>query len=147
MIQISVIFGCLLLNLLQYWCDLHPISFNFWLFSKFLIIQVVTLWYRAPEIILGVKNYACPVDMWSVGCIFAEMVTGRPLFPGDSEIDQLFRIFRYMGTPNESIWPGVSELPDFKVTRKYILNLWVSVLFYYHCYYWTHDAGKVWPFI
>eukprot|EP01147_Barroeca_monosierra_P009800 gene9800-1994_t len=76
--------------------------------------EVVTLWYRAPEIILGVKNYACPVDMWSVGCIFAEMVTGRPLFPGDSEIDQLFRIFRYMGTPNESIWPGVSELPDFK---------------------------------
>jgi serine/threonine protein kinase len=53
--------------------------------------------------------------MWSVGCIFAEMVNGRPLFPGDSEIDELFRVFRYLGTPNEETWPGVSNLPDFKV--------------------------------
>jgi cyclin-dependent kinase 2 len=58
--------------------------------------EVVTLWYRAPEILLGSCHYSTPVDVWSVGCIFAEMVTQRPLFPGDSEIDELFRIFRYL---------------------------------------------------
>lgn len=58
--------------------------------------QVVTLWYRAPEVLLGCQRYACPVDIWSVGCIFAEMVTKKPLFHGDSEIDQLFRIFRFV---------------------------------------------------
>ena len=57
--------------------------------------EVVTLWYRAPEILLGGKQYATAVDMWSIACIFAEMVNGVPLFPGDSEIDELFRIFRY----------------------------------------------------
>ncbi|EDQ91821.1 uncharacterized protein MONBRDRAFT_17670 [Monosiga brevicollis MX1] len=76
--------------------------------------EVVTLWYRAPEILLGQRQYACPVDMWSIGCIFAEMVTRRPLFPGDSEIDELFRIFRVLGTPTEQTWPGVSQLPDYK---------------------------------
>lgn len=76
--------------------------------------EVVTLWYRAPEILLGSKYYALAMDMWSVGCIFAELVLGRALFPGDSEIDELFRIFRVLGTPNEAAWPGVTELPDFK---------------------------------
>ena len=52
--------------------------------------------------------------MWSVGCIFAEMATRKPLFPGDSEIDEIFKIFRIMGTPNENDWPGVTSLPDFK---------------------------------
>jgi cyclin-dependent kinase 2 len=55
----------------------------------------VTLWYRAPEILLGAKQYSTPVDVWSVGCIFAEMVNQKPLFPGDSEIDELFKIFRF----------------------------------------------------
>jgi len=55
---------------------------------------VVTLWYRAPEILLGCKTYALPVDTWAVGTILAEMVTKRPLFPGDSEVDELFKIFR-----------------------------------------------------
>ena len=54
--------------------------------------------------------------MWSIGCIFAEMVTRSPLFPGDSEIDQLFQIFRVLGTPTEETWPGVSQYPDFKST-------------------------------
>ncbi|KAK4401192.1 Cell division control protein 2A [Sesamum angolense] len=76
--------------------------------------EVVTLWYRAPEILLGSRHYSTPVDVWSVGCIFAEMVNRRPLFPGDSEIDELFKIFRVMGTPNEDTWPGVTSLPDFK---------------------------------
>jgi serine/threonine protein kinase len=57
--------------------------------------QVVTLWYRAPEVLLGSRHYSTAIDMWSVGCIFAEMVMrGIPLFPGDSEIDQIFKIFR-----------------------------------------------------
>jgi len=77
---------------------------------------VVTLWYRAPEILLGGKHYSVGVDMWSIGCIFAELVTKQPLFPGDSEIDQLYRIFRVCGTPTEAIWPGVSKLPDWKPT-------------------------------
>ncbi|XP_069683771.1 cyclin-dependent kinase 1 [Periplaneta americana] len=78
--------------------------------------EVVTLWYRAPEVLLGSSRYSCPVDMWSIGCIFAEMATKKPLFQGDSEIDQLFRIFRVLRTPTEEIWPGVSQLPDYKAT-------------------------------
>ena len=58
-------------------------------------LQVVTLWYRAPEVLLGAQRYSCPVDVWSIGCIFAEIVNKRPLFQGDSEIDQLFKIFRW----------------------------------------------------
>src|SRR6266480_1808314 len=58
-------------------------------------VQVVTLWYRAPEILLGGRQYSTGVDMWSVGCIFAEMCTRKPLFPGGSEIDEIFKIFRY----------------------------------------------------
>ena len=81
----------------------------------FFTFQVVTLWYRAPEILLGSTKYSCPVDQWSIGCIFAEMANKRPLFQGDSEIDQLFRIFRVLKTPTDDMWPGVSQLPDFKV--------------------------------
>ena len=58
------------------------------------LFQVVTLWYRAPEVLLGSSRYSCPIDVWSIGCIMAEMVTKKPLFQGDSEIDQLYRIFR-----------------------------------------------------
>ena len=75
--------------------------------------EVVTLWYRAPEILLGAGHYSSAVDMWSVGTIIPEMVTGHPLFPGDSEIDQLFKTFRLLGTPKEAAWPGVTRLPDF----------------------------------
>lgn len=70
--------------------------------------------YRSPEILLGSRYYGPAVDIWSIGCIFAEMSTKRALFPGDSEIDQLFRIFRTLGTPDENVWPGVSRLPDYK---------------------------------
>lgn len=98
----------------------------------------MTLWYRAPEILLGGRQYSTGVDMWSVGAIFAEMWTRKPLFPGDSEIDEIFKIFRYvlrfmavmelallrqltlqfslLGTPDDEIWPGVSSFPDFKPT-------------------------------
>jgi len=78
--------------------------------------EVVTMWYRAPEILLGGKEYSLGVDMWSIGCIFAEMVTKKPLLPGDSEIDQLYQIFRVLGTPDETTWPGVSAYPDYKAT-------------------------------
>jgi serine/threonine protein kinase len=78
--------------------------------------EVVTVWYRPLEILLGSKLYSVPVDLWGVGCILAEMATGAPLFAGDSEIDTAFKIFQKLGTPNESVWPGVSELPDFKPT-------------------------------
>ncbi|CAI8036133.1 Cyclin-dependent kinase 2 [Geodia barretti] len=78
--------------------------------------EVVTLWYRSPELLFGSQYYNTPVDIWSIGCIFAEMLCRRPLFPGDSEIDQLFRIFRTLGTPDDRLWPGVSLLPDYKNT-------------------------------
>ncbi|BDD56330.1 Cyclin-dependent kinase catalytic subunit [Monascus purpureus] len=78
--------------------------------------EVVTLWYRAPEILLGGRQYSTGVDMWAVGAIFAEMCTRKPLFPGDSEIDEIFKIFRLLGTPDELTWPGVTSFPDFKPT-------------------------------
>ena len=53
------------------------------------------------------------MDLWSIGCIFAEIVMGRPIFAGDSEIDELFRIFHVLGTPNEWTWPSVTQLPDY----------------------------------
>ncbi|ORX36295.1 kinase-like domain-containing protein [Kockovaella imperatae] len=78
--------------------------------------EVVTLWYRAPEVLLGSRHYSTAIDMWSVGCIYAEMAMRAPLFPGDSEIDEIFRIFRLLGTPDEDVWPGVKSLPDYKAT-------------------------------
>lgn len=145
--------------------------------------EVVTLWYRAPEVLLGAKAYSTPVDVWSIGCIFVEMANGRPLFPGDSvrmpgllqrggvlrgeaseggrarrerrregnnngeerrtarrqrrkkqtagdsqrrnkpktlektkkqEIDELYKIFMTLGTPDEAAWPGVTSLPEYQ---------------------------------
>ncbi|CAG8626807.1 1942_t:CDS:2, partial [Scutellospora calospora] len=98
--------------------------------------EVVTLWYRPPELLLGARYYSTGVDMWSVGCIFAEMMSSYALFRGipswsrenfrDSEIDQLFKIFGILGTPDERLWPGVHQLPNFKFIfpswRRYPLN-------------------------
>jgi len=75
--------------------------------------EVVTLWYRAPDVLMGSRKYSTPVDMWSVGCIFAEMANGRPLFAGTSDSDQLDRIFKALGTPTEKDFPGMSELPQY----------------------------------
>jgi len=75
--------------------------------------EIITLWYRPPEVLLGIENYTTKVDSWSIGCIMAEMITGKPLFPGDSEIGQLFKIFQIMGTPNEDTWPGITKLKDY----------------------------------
>ncbi|KAL0004506.1 hypothetical protein SO802_012067 [Lithocarpus litseifolius] len=76
---------------------------------------VVTLWYRAPELLLGAKLYSTAIDMWSLGCIMAELLSKEPLFNGKTEVDQLDKIFRILGTPNETIWPGFSKLPGVKV--------------------------------
>ncbi|KAL5188011.1 Cyclin-dependent kinase G-2 [Glycine soja] len=76
---------------------------------------VVTLWYRAPELLLGAKQYSTAIDMWSLGCIMAELLSKEPLFNGKTEFDQLDKIFRILGTPNETIWPGFSKLPGVKV--------------------------------
>jgi len=76
--------------------------------------EVVTLWYRAPEILLGTKKYSGSVDMWSVGCIFAEFYKKEALFMGDCEIDQMFQIFKVLGTADEESWAGVSNLADYQ---------------------------------
>ncbi|KAH1040631.1 hypothetical protein J1N35_042374 [Gossypium stocksii] len=76
---------------------------------------VVTLWYRAPELLLGARQYSTAIDMWSLGCIMAELLSKEPLFNGKTEFDQLDKIFRTLGTPNETIWPGFSKLPGVKV--------------------------------
>jgi cyclin-dependent kinase len=76
--------------------------------------EVVTLWYRAPDVLLGSRKYSTPVDIWSIGCIFAEMSNGAPLFTGTSEETQLDTIFRHMGTPSEASFPGIGELPDWR---------------------------------
>lgn len=76
--------------------------------------DVITLWYRPLEILLGGKIYGFPVDMWSCGCCFAEMASGYPLFPGDSQIGTIFCIFQKLGTPAKQHWDGLNELPHFK---------------------------------
>ncbi|MCJ1420506.1 negative regulator of the PHO system [Xylographa parallela] len=76
--------------------------------------EVVTLWYRAPDVLLGSRTYNTSIDIWSAGCIMAEMYTGRPLFPGTTNEDELQKIFRLMGTPSERSWPGISQFPEYK---------------------------------
>ena len=73
--------------------------------------RVATLWYRAPELLFGENHYGPSIDMWSVGCVFSELLTGFPLFQGKREIDQIYKIIEKCGTPNESNWPGVTKLP------------------------------------
>uniref|UniRef100_A0A8C6PRQ8 mitogen-activated protein kinase n=1 Tax=Nothobranchius furzeri TaxID=105023 RepID=A0A8C6PRQ8_NOTFU len=73
--------------------------------------RVVTLWYRAPELLLGTKTQTTALDMWAVGCILAELLAHKPLLPGTSEIQQVDLIVQLLGTPNENIWPGFSKLP------------------------------------
>ena len=78
-------------------------------------MNVVTLWYRAPELLFGSRYYDLSVDVWSLGLVIAEMVKGEVLFGGDSDIDQLNRIFRVLGTPSVERLPGIQELIDAKV--------------------------------
>ena len=97
--------------------------------------EVVTLWYRPPDVLLGSKTYGTTVDIWSIGCIFAEMVTGKPLFMGKNESDQLKKIFKIRGTPSDTYAPSLKELSEWGVgenvfeswpeddIKKYVPNL------------------------
>ncbi|XP_057318318.1 cyclin-dependent kinase 7 [Microplitis mediator] len=75
--------------------------------------QVVTRWYRAPELLYGARLYGTGVDMWAIGCILAELLLRVPFLPGESDLDQLTKIFQTLGTPTEETWPGMTELTDF----------------------------------
>lgn len=75
---------------------------------------VVTLWYRAPELLLGAEEYDSEIDIWSLGCIFAELLTKDPLLQGKNEVDQLSKIFALLGTPTSETWPGFRSLPNAK---------------------------------
>ena len=76
---------------------------------------VGTRWFRAPELLYGSTNYGVEIDLWSLGCIFAELFSLEPLFPGTSDIDQLSRIFNVLGNLTEKTFPGCSNLPDYKI--------------------------------
>eukprot|EP00929_Paragymnodinium_shiwhaense_P021842 TRINITY_DN14131_c0_g1_i3.p1 TRINITY_DN14131_c0_g1~~TRINITY_DN14131_c0_g1_i3.p1 ORF type:complete len:302 (-),score=18.04 TRINITY_DN14131_c0_g1_i3:164-1069(-) len=94
-------------------CDFgcaRPFSFD----KAPLTYDVTTVWYRAPELLLGQELYGPEIDMWSVGCIVVEIASGCVSFPGDSAIGTLFKIFNVMGTPSEETWPGISEMPFYK---------------------------------
>jgi cell division cycle 2-like protein len=78
---------------------------------------VVTLWYRAPELLLGTERYGTAVDMWSVGCIFGELLTKEPLLQGKNEVDELSKIFELCGIPTEESWPGFRRLPNARSLR------------------------------
>ena len=75
--------------------------------------EVVTLWYRAPDVLLSSRYYSTSIDLWSIGCIFAELVTKRPLFTGSNVKDQMHRIQRVLGRPTTREWPGIVEYPEF----------------------------------
>lgn len=77
--------------------------------------NVITRWYRPPELLFGAKHYSGAVDIWSVGLVFAELVLRTPYIAGDSEVHQIHLICQAVGTPTEENWPGVSKLPEFTV--------------------------------
>lgn len=77
-------------------------------------LNVVTRWYRAPEILMGCAAYTTAIDMWSVGCVFSEMARARALFRGATDADQLPRIFDILGTPTDAVWPGFTQLPEYR---------------------------------
>uniref|UniRef100_A0A7S0QIZ2 Protein kinase domain-containing protein n=1 Tax=Cryptomonas curvata TaxID=233186 RepID=A0A7S0QIZ2_9CRYP len=79
--------------------------------------EVVTLWYRAPELLFGEKTYTTAIDQWSVGCIMAELVLKEPILRGRNEQEQRDKIVEMMGTPSEDNWPGFSLLPGAKGLR------------------------------
>jgi len=92
--------------------------------------NVITMWYKPPELLLGSQRYSHPVDMWSAGCVLAELELGRPLLPGKSEQQQLELICKSIGSPTEENWPGVTSLPNYesllKNMQKYITTFRTS---------------------
>lgn len=86
-------------------------------------IQVVTLWYRAPDVLMGSRTYSTSIDVWSCGCIFAEMISGVPLFRGRDNQDQLLHIMRIIGTPDERILRKIaSEGVSLKLMFTWLRN-------------------------
>ncbi|KAL0232701.1 hypothetical protein GEMRC1_011448 [Eukaryota sp. GEM-RC1] len=81
---------------------------------RFYTHEVVTLWYRSLDVLLGSRTYDTAIDMWSIGCIFAEMVNGRPLFPGANDGDEVLKIFKILGTPSVQDYPELEQLPEYK---------------------------------
>lgn len=75
--------------------------------------MVVTRWYRAPELLFGAKHYGVGVDIWAVGCILAELLLRIPFLAGETDLDQLGKIFLALGTPTDETWPGLTSLPDY----------------------------------
>ncbi|CAN1220670.1 Probable serine/threonine-protein kinase At1g54610 [Linum grandiflorum] len=85
--------------------------------------RVVTLWYRAPELLLGSTDYGVGIDLWSAGCLMAEMFAGRPIMPGRTEVEQLHRIFKLCGTPSEDYWKKLGLSTTFRPPQVYKPNL------------------------
>ncbi|VTJ69030.1 Hypothetical predicted protein [Marmota monax] len=99
--------------------------------------KVVTLWYRAPELLLGTTTQTTSIDMWAVGCVLAELLAHKPLLPGTSEIHQIDLIVQLLGTPSENIWPGFSKLPlagQYSLRKQPYNNL-------KHKFPWLSEAG------
>jgi cyclin-dependent kinase 12/13 len=93
--------------------------------------NVITLWYRPPELLLGAIHYNTSVDVWSMGCVLGELELGKPLFPGKTEIEQMDYIFRFFGRPTEEHWHGVSTYPQYitmleKISNQYTNNQFAS---------------------
>ncbi|KAM7513730.1 hypothetical protein LguiA_003313 [Lonicera macranthoides] len=81
--------------------------------------RVVTLWYRAPELLLGSSDYGVGIDLWSAGCLLAEMFIGRPIMPGRTEVEQLHRIFKLCGSPPEDYWKKIKPPTTFRPPQNY----------------------------
>ncbi|XP_048437514.1 probable serine/threonine-protein kinase At1g09600 isoform X3 [Pyrus x bretschneideri] len=89
--------------------------------NQALTSRVVTLWYRAPELLLGSTEYGVSIDLWSTGCILAEMYAGKPIMPGRTEVEQMHKIFKLCGSPSEEFWKK-TKLPlatSFKPQQPY----------------------------
>ncbi|KAI9668314.1 MAG: TFIIH complex serine/threonine-protein kinase subunit kin28 [Bathelium mastoideum] len=86
--------------------------------------QVITRWYRPPELFFGARHYGGAVDVWSMGAVFAELILRTPFMAGGTEMDQVYLIGQAVGTPTEENWPGVSKLPDYvSVDKKDVVPL------------------------
>ncbi|KOC65446.1 Cyclin-dependent kinase 20 [Habropoda laboriosa] len=92
--------------------------------------QIATRWYRAPELLYGARYYTSAIDMWSIGCILGELLNKSPLFPGETDIEQLAMVLKYLGSPTSETWPDLSILPDYnKITFPYHKGItWESII-------------------
>jgi cyclin-dependent kinase 7 len=80
--------------------------------------NVITRWYRPPELLFGAKHYSGAVDVWSVGCVFAELVLRVPYLAGNTEVHQISLICQWVGKPTDDVWPGVTKLPEYTVPNE-----------------------------